>query len=374
MNLRVPGPTPCPPEAMAALARPMIDHRGPEFAALIEEVTAGLKRVFKTQNDLLTLTASGSGGLEAAVVNLLSPGERVVVVSVGAFGDRFAIIARGYGASVRHLEFEWGKAADPAVIAEVLREEPEARVVFVTHNETSTGVTNDLARIAEVVKGAGRLLVVDGVSSVSSIDLETDRWGCDVVVSGSQKGWMVPPGLAFVSMSQAAWEAQSRASLPRFYFDLAAAKQFLAKGQTPYTPAISIFYALQATLPAIEAEGLDNVFARHRRVAAHTRAGVRALGLEPFADEAVTSATVTAVRVPQGVDPKALLRDLRETHGVALAGGQAKLDGQIFRIGHLGWVDLADIDLVLDALRQALPRHGHQVLADALVPRSQSAR
>ena len=352
----------------------MIDHRGPEFAALIAEITAGLKRVFKTQNDVLTLTASGSGGLEAAVVNLLSPGERAVVVSIGAFGDRFATIARGYGASVRHLEFEWGQAADPLAIAEVLREEAEARVVFVTHNETSTGVTNDLARIAEVVKSAGRLLVVDGVSSVSSIDLESDRWGCDVVVSGSQKGWMVPPGLTFASVSQAAWEAQSRAKLPRFYFDLAAAKQLLAKGQTPYTPAISIFYALQATLPMIEAEGLDNVFARHQRVAAHARAGVRALGLEPFADEAVASATVTAVRVPQGVDSKALLRDLRENHTVALAGGQAKLEGQVFRIGHLGWVDTADIDLVLDALRQALPRHGHHVPTESLVVRSQPVR
>lgn len=357
MNLRVPGPTPCPPEAMSALAQPMINHRGPEFAALIAEVTEGLKRVFKTRNDVLSLTASGTGGLEAAVVNTLSPGDRTVVVSVGAFGDRFKSIAEAYGASVRHVQFPWGEAVDPAVVAEVLREEAGARTVFVTHNETSTGVTNDLKSIARVVKDAGRLLVVDGVSSVSSIDVETDAWGCDIVVSGSQKGWMVPPGLVYVAVSPAAWEAAAKAKMPRYYLDLAAAKKSLEKGQTPFTPAVSIFFAMQATLKMIDAEGLDNVFARHQRVARYTRDGIRELGLEMLADEAVASATVTAVKAPEGLDLKVLLRELREQRGVVLAGGQAKLEGKIFRIGHLGLVDTPDIDKVLDALRDVLPRY-----------------
>lgn len=357
MNLRIPGPTPCPPEAMAALSRPMINHRGPEFAALLTGVTDGLKRVFRTRQDVLILTASGTGGLEAAVANTLSPGEETIVISVGSFGNRFQKIAQAYGAKVHHREFEWGDVADLDQVDDFVRRHPKARTVFVTHNETSTGVTNDLAGLARVIKGAGRLLVVDGVSSVSSIDVRTDEWGCDVVVSGSQKGWMVPPGLAFVTVSEEAWDAQSRSKMPKFYFDLAKYKASFGKGQTPYTPAVSIFFALEATLRMIEQEGFENVLERHRRVAAHTRQGVRDLGFDLFCrDEAYASSTVTAVRVPEGFEVKGLVRALREEKGVVLAGGQEKLDGKIFRIGHLGLVDLDDIDVVLEALREILPR------------------
>lgn len=360
MNLRLPGPTPLPPEVCAALARPMINHRGPEFAALLAQVTARLQEVFQTQNDVLLLTTSGTGGLESAMVNEFSAGDHVLMAVNGVFGERFAAIAVAYGLAVTRLDFPPGQAADPATIATALRADPAAKALLVTHNETSTGVTNDLAAIAAVVQAAraqGRddlLLIVDAVSSLGAIDLPTDRWGCDVVVTCAQKAWMTPPGLAMVSVSPRAWQAQAAARLPRFYFDFARAKSAAEKGATPWTPAISLFYALQAALDLMAAEGLPAIFARHRRVGQHTRAAVKALGLSLFADEAHASDTVTAVRVPDGIAVKDLLRRLREEHGVILAGGQGAIADQIFRIGHLGYVSEADIDQAMAALRSVL--------------------
>lgn len=356
MQLRIPGPTPLPAAVREALSRDMINHRGPEFAAMIADVTARLKPWFGTENDLLTLTASGTGGLEAAIVNLLSPGDRVLGVTIGAFGDRFAEIAEVYGANVTRLSVAPGQPADPDAIARVLREQAPFQAVLVTHNETSTGVTNDLESIGSVVRPTGALLLVDGVSSVGSIPMRADAWGVDVVVSGSQKGWMVPPGLAFVTMSPRAWQASERARLPRFYLDLAQHKKYLATGQTPATPAVLIFYGLQVALGLLEAEGMANVFERHARCARLARAGVRRLGMELLADEAHASNTVTAVRPPPGTDVKALLGQLRG-RGIVLAGGQGALSGKIFRIGHLGYVDEADIQEVLDALEAVLPAH-----------------
>lgn len=357
MQLRIPGPTPIPPAVQQALSRDMINHRGPEFAAIIRNLTAGLKRWFQTENDVFILTASGSGGMEAAIANTFSPGDRVLAVSIGAFGDRFAEIARIYGADVVKLDFPLGTIADPAEIRRQLGADPSIKAVLVTHNETSTGVTNDVAAIAEAIHSASEaLVVVDAISSLGSIDLPTDRLGLDVVITASQKGWMVPPGLTMLSYSQKAWEAHASAKMPRFYFDLTRAKRYLEIGQTLSTPAVSLFFAFDVALKMLDAEGMQEVFARHARAASRARDGVKSLGLELFPkDVAHASNTVTAVNNPPGVDGGKLLKVLREKHGVVLSGGQASLAGKIFRIGHLGLVDVADMDQVIDALAQALP-------------------
>ncbi len=360
-NLRIPGPTPCPDVILKEMSRQMINHRGPEFAQILNEVTSNLKKVFQTKNDIIILTASGTGGMEAAIVNMLSPGDKVLGVSIGVFGDRFATIARTYGAEVIPVNFEWGKAADPDVIRKALNDNPAVKAVLVTHNETSTGVTNDLAAISRVVKEFDKLLLVDAVSSMSSINFPVDEWDCDVVVSGSQKGWMVPPGLAMLSVSEKAWKANTEAKMPRFYFDLAKAKSNLEKGQTPWTPAISVVFAMQKALQMMLEEGLDNIFARHIRVADMTRKGVKALGLQLFADEKYASNTVTSILAPEGLDVKKLLKILREEHDIVLGGGQMQLSGKIFRIGHLGYVSENDIKEVLNKLKVVLPQAGFEV-------------
>ena len=359
MQLRIPGPIPVPDEVLQSMTKQMINHRSKEFGDFIHQMTDKLKGLFQTKGDVLILTGSGTGGMEAAVVNTLSPGDKVLSVSTGAFGERFADIAEQFGAKVKRLSFEWGSAAEPEAVRQALKEDSAIRAVLTTHNETSTGLTNDLASISAVVKEFDKLLLVDAISSLGSIDLPVDAWGCDVVVTASQKGWMAPPGLAMVSVSPKAWQANSKAKMPRYYWDFAKAKSFLEeKGQTPWTPALSTFYALAAALELVEKEGLPNVFARHVRVSKATREGVKSLGLTLFPDEAFASNTITAIKAPQGVDVKRLLQILREEHQVVLSGGQQRLDGKIFRIGHLGWVNEADIDEVMKALRASLPKVG----------------
>ncbi len=356
VELRIPGPTPCPPEVLQAMSRQMIDHRGGEFVKTMNRVTDKLKQVFMTKNDVLTLTGSGTGGLEAAVVNILSPGDKVLAISIGSFGDRFASIARAFGADVIMLNVEWGKAADPDAIRKALQAEPKIKAVLVTHNETSTGVTNDLAAISKVVKSFEKLLLVDSISGMSSIKCAVDEWNLDVVLSGSQKGWMVPPGLVFASVSPDAWKAHAAAKMPRTYWDFTQAKKFLEKGQTPWTPAVSMIYAMDVALDMMLKEGLTNIFARHTRIAGMARSGVKALGQTLLADEKFASDTVTAVTAPEGLEVKELRRILREEHKVVIAGGQGKLEGKIFRIGHLGWVAEDNIKTVLAALKAALPQ------------------
>ena len=363
MNLRIPGPTPCPDPILEALSKQMINHRGKEFGQLINKITAQLKQLFQTSGDPFILTGSGTGSMEAAVVNTLSPGDRVLGVCNGFFGERFADVADIFGAKTTRLRFEWGKAADPDAIGKALAADPSIKAVLVTHNETSTGVTCDLAAISRVVKGAGKLLLVDAISSIGSIDLPVDKWRCDVVVTGSQKGFMVPPGLAFISFSEEAWRANKEAKMPRNYWDIAKAKSYLARGQTPWTPAVSIFFALDVALDMMLKEGLPNIIARHQRVGKRTRDGVKSLGLSVFADEKYASNTVTAVTVPEGVEGKKLLQILQDEYDVELAGGQERLDGKIFRIGHLGYVNEADIDTVIAGLRAALPKVGFKVPA-----------
>src|SRR5215471_7550398 len=353
-QLRIPGPTPIPERVVRAGSRPMIDHRGPEFAELLADVTAGAKRVFETSNDLLVLTSSGSGGLESAVANLISPGDEVVAAICGNFGERFAGIAAAYGARVVRLAVEWGEPVEPADLAEVLEAHPQASLVLLTHNETSTGVANPLDDLVRVSRQAGRLVALDGVSSVSSMPIEVDRLRIDVAVSASQKGWMAPPGIAFVTVGERAWEMSERARAPRYYFDWRLAKKQAEGGSTPWTPAVGVLYGVQEGIRLMEEEGLDNVFARHRRLADATAAGLAALGLQLFAAEGFRSATVTSAVPMPGLDVSAFRKVLRTRYGVVIAGGQGKMTGKMIRVGHLGAVTDGDVVQVLWAMERAL--------------------
>lgn len=354
MNLRVPGPTPCRQEILDAVGRQMMNHRGPQMEEVLHNIETGLQSFLETKRDFMLLSASGTGGLEAAVVNTLSPGDRVLSVSAGAFGNRFRSIAEAYGADVFHLDVDWGRAADPERVREILRRETGFRAVLLTHNETSTGVTHPLEAICGVVrKESEALILVDAVSSLGAVPLPLDAWGIDLVVTGSQKAWGVPPGVAMLGCGTRGWEAYERATMPRFYLDLARYRQ-ASRRRYPFTPALSVFYGLEIALELMLEEGPEAVYERHARVASRTREGVRSLGLSLFADERFASNTVTAVRVPDGVDGKDLVRVLRERYDTVFGGGQAHMAGRLFRIGHLGWVQEDDVDEALSALKQAL--------------------
>ncbi len=367
-NLRIPGPTPIPPRVAEALARPMINHRGPEFAAILGRVTESLQYFFQTKQPVLGFPSAGSGAMEAAIVNSFSPGDEVLAVSIGVFGNRLAKVADVFGLKVTRLDVSWGQAVDPAAVAAALGALPGARGVLVTHNETSTGVTNDIAAIAHAVRSQRDdvLLIVDAVSSLSCVELRMDEWDLDVVFTGSQKGWMVPPGLAMIGVSERAWAAAERATLPRFYWDFQAARSSLAKGQTPYTPPVNIYMGLDVALDQMRAEGREAVFARHHRIGELVRSRARTMGLQLFADPAHTSDTVTAIRVPEGVTAKALTSAMREREGVVLAGGQDRLEGQIFRIGHLGYVHEPEIIACMDALERQLVQLGYRMPVTAV--------
>ncbi len=357
-QLRIPGPTPCPPRVLEAMAKPMIDHRGPEFVRIMQRVTDKMKQVFMTKNDLFILTGSGTGGLEAAVVNTLSPGDKVIAVSTGVFGDRFSNIAKAYGADIIPLRFQWGKAAEPELVKQTINDNPDVKAVLVTHNETSTGVTNDLEALASIVKNANKLLIVDSISGMGSIKCPVDEWNIDVLVSGSQKGWMVPPGLSMISFSSDAWKAYASAKMPRFYWDFNQAKKYLDRGQTPWTPAVSIVFAFDVALDMMLEQGMQNIINKHAKIGSYTRKEVLSLGLSLFAEESHASNTVTAVSGPPGLNIKELRRILREERDLVLGGGQQTLDGKIFRIGHMGWVTESEIKEVIDAIRVTLPRCG----------------
>ena len=358
VQLRIPGPTPLPDAVREAGSRQMVNHRGPEFKELLGRVTAGMKRGFRTENDLLILTCSGTGALEAAVVNFLSPGDSVLSVTIGVFGERFAKVATRYGADVTRYSVEMGHAAEPARVAEALLALAEAgkpaKAVLVTFNETSTGVTNPLELIAAAVHATApdALILVDAISGLGAIPLETDAWGLDVVTTGSQKSWMVPPGLAMVSVSPRAWKANETAAMPRFYFDLAMHRDSAAKGETPWTPAVGVCFALDVSLGLIDAEGYPAIYARHAACAAAARAGLAALGFQLLADQAFASNTVTSALVPDGIEWSAMSKELR-SRGLVLAGGQGSLTGKVFRLGHLGEVHVDDILRSLEILEEA---------------------
>lgn len=358
--LLIPGPTMVPPEVRAAVGRQMINHRGPSFIELYREVQGGLRRVFGTGSDVLVFPSAGTGVMESAVVNLFSPGDRVLVGVMGEFGERFARIAEAFGLSVERLEVPPGAAVTAELLAERLdgREAGHFRGVLLTHNETSTGVLLDLEAASAVVGRYGALLVVDGVSSVGGVEVEFDRWGVDVLVTASQKALMTPPGLGLVAVSPRAWEAVEAARLPRFYWDYRQARRAAEKGQTPYTPAVALWFGLRSALRLMEEEGLPAVYARHRRLAAAFRAGVRALGLTLLADDAVASPLVTAVEVPAGLEAAAIIRALRERHRVVVAGGQGPLAGRIFRVAHMGAAREEDVLRALAALGDVLASLG----------------
>jgi len=361
--LMIPGPTPVPEEVLRALSHPMINHRGPEYMALQRELIAGLKQAYQTANDVQIFPASGTGGLEAAVVNVLSPGDRVLAVPVGAFGQRFAEIAEVYGANVRRMEVEWGRAADAAQIAAALREEPDTRALLLTHNETSTGVLNDIRAIAAAARAVRPdvLLLVDSISGMLAVDLRPDEWDLDVVVGGSQKAWMIPPGLTFLSISPRAWAAHREARMPRFYFDFSRMKKSMETDQTPYTPALPQLFGLQVALRKILDEGLPAMFRRHQRLGDATRSAVRAMGLQLLAQEGSYSNSLTAVRMPEGLTAKEVRGRMREGHGVVVAGGQGKIKEQVVRLGHLGYVDENDVLAMIGALEATLRELGRDV-------------
>lgn len=364
-RLLAPGPTPVPPEVLLAMAQPVLHHRTPEFEALFAQARRGLQWLFQTRREVLILAASGTGAMEGAVVNACSPGDRVLVIRGGKFGERWAEICQAYGLSVIPVEVPYGKAVDPQAVAAALRKEPGIAAVFATHSETSTGVLHDLEAIAAIVRQTPALLVADAITSLGVVDLPTDAWGVDVVVAGSQKAMMLPPGLAFACLSDLAWAAAERARLPRYYFNFLVERKIQAKHQTAWTPAISLIAGLKVALDLLQAEGLPAIFARHERLARATRAAVTALGLELFAER--PSPAVTAVKVPEGVDGGAIVRVLRDTHGISIAGGQGSMEGKIFRIATLGYADAYDVLTGIAALEFTLAELGYPVrLGDGL--------
>ena len=363
INLRIPGPTPLPDAVREAGARQMVNHRGPEFRELITRVTGRLKTAFVTANDVCILTSSGTGGLEAVVVNHLSPSDDVLAVSIGSFGNRFARIAEVYGARVEKLDVEWGRAAEPGQVAAALRTMAAAgrpaQAILLTHNETSTGVENPLAELAAAVRAESpeTLILVDAISGLGAVPFDTDGWGLDVVATGSQKSWMAQPGLAMISVSERAWQAAAQATMPRFYFDLARARKSLVNGETPWTPAVGVLFGLDVSLELLERETYPRVFARHAACAAAARAGLVALGFELFADPAHASQTVTAARLPEGIEWSALNKGMR-SRGLVVAGGQDHLAGVILRIGHLGDVSVDDVVAAIEVIGQSAAELG----------------
>ncbi len=354
--LLVPGPTPIPPQVARAMMRPVINHRCPAYEELFARLQEKLRRLFCVTGEVFVFPASGTGMLEAMVVNFLSPGDPVLMVSIGWFGDRFGEIAERFGAKVTWLKFDWGTAADPQKIAEAMDNAPEPyKAVLVTHNETSTSVVNPIREIAKVVKERGALLLVDAVSGLAAMPLPMDEWQIDAVAAASQKALMVPPGIGLVAVREAAWEAVEHAQMPRYYWDFRLARKFQSHNQNPYTPPVTLLYGLDAALDLIFAEGLENFQERHRRNRNVLRQGLRDLGLEPFVpDDTIASWSLTAVKVPEGVHGGDLIRHLRQRYRVEVAGGQEHLRGKIIRISHMGYIHESDMLLTLSALKRAL--------------------
>jgi aspartate aminotransferase-like enzyme len=367
-----PGPTPAPPEVLAAIAQPVIHHRGPDYKKLYAECLGRLREVFRTESEVLLFGASGTGAMESAVANLCSPGDPVLVVSAGYFGERWAKLAKAYGADVDHLRYDWGEIPSADEVASRLGERA-ATAVFLTQSETSTGVVSDLQPVAAAARDAGALSVVDAISSLGAVPLETDAWGIDVVAAGAQKALMTPPGLAMVSASEAAWEKSATATSPSFYFDWEITRKGQSKLDAPVTPPVSLVAGLNVALGIILEQGLEAAFDRHVRLGRACREGVKAMGLELFSPDDDSSAVVTAVRAPDGIDSDELVLLLRDRHGVTLAPGQGELKGKIFRIGHIGYYDLFDITTALAAVELALVELGAEVERGVAVTRALEA-
>ena len=363
LMLMIPGPTPVPEAALLAMAKHPMGHRSKEFDAIFAECTENLKWLHQTSSDVLSLTVSGTGAMEAGIINFLSAGDRVLVGTNGKFGERWAEVAEAYGLNAEIIKAEWGQPLDPENFREKLEADTEKQIkaVIITHSETSTGVLNDLETINRHVKAHGEaLIMVDAVTSLGAVNIPMDAWGIDVIASGSQKAYMIPPGLGFVAVSPKAWEAYKTAKLPRYYLDLGKYRKEAAKNTTPFTPPVNMFFGLQVTLQMMKAEGLENVFARHKRLMTTTRAAVKALGLPLLAADDAASPAITSVMPPESVDAQKVRTLMKKRFDIALADGQDHLKGKIFRIGHLGFVSDRDILAAISSLEAVLRELGHE--------------
>jgi aspartate aminotransferase-like enzyme len=362
LMLMIPGPTPVPEQALLALAKAPIGHRSGDFSKVMADVTAKLKWLHQTTNDVLILTASGTGAMEAGIINFLSKGDRVLVGDNGKFGERWVEVCQAYGVNAEVVKAEWGKPLNPEDFRVKLEADAnkEIKAVIITHSETSTGVLNDLATINSYVKAHEKaLIIVDAVTSLGANNIPIDELGLDVVGSGSQKGYMIPPGLGFVAVSPKAWEANKTADLPKFYLDLGKARKDAAKNSTPFTTSVNMVMALQASLEIMQREGLENIFARHLRHRNATRAAVKALNLGLLAPDDAASHSITAVVPPEGLDAEKIRATIKKKFDIVMAGGQDHLNGKIFRIGHLGFVGDRDILTAIAALEASISSLGY---------------
>jgi aspartate aminotransferase-like enzyme len=358
--LLAPGPTPVPPEALLAMAMPIIHHRAPDFLPVLDSAKKGLQWLYQTKNDVLILCSTGTGGMDGTVSNFLSPGDDVLVINGGKFGERWTKICQAYGMKVEEILVEWGYAAKPEAVEAALKKNPKIKAVFVQANETSTGVYHDVKSIAAVVTKTDALFVVDAISALVAHDIRTDEWGIDVMIGGSQKGVMLPPGLAFVSVSDKAWKMADTAKTPKFYFNFKKERENLSKNQTLFTSPVTLIIGLNACIKMLQDEGLENVLKRHDKLARATRAGAMALGLKLFPKESPSNA-LTAIEAPAGIDGQAIYKNLREKYGITGAGGQDKLKGKIFRIAHLGYADTFDAITAIAGIEMVLKGLGHPV-------------
>ncbi len=369
--LLAPGPTPVPPEVLLAMARPMIHHRAPEFDKLFADVRDGLKWLFQTKNDVLILAASGTGGMEGSVSNFLSPGDKAITINGGKFGERWTKLCKTFGAQVTEIKVEWGHAVNPQMVADALKKDPGIKAVYVQASETSTGVAHDVKTLAQIVKAHGEtILVVDAITALGVFDIKADEWGIDVMITGSQKALMLPPGLAFVSVSDKAWQLAEKAKNATFYFNFKKERDNQQKNQTAYTPAVSLIIGLQEVIKMLKTEGLDAVFGRQTAMAHAMREGVKAAGLSLFPKESPSDA-LTAVSAPEGVDGQAVYKNLRVQYGITAAGGQDHLKGKIFRVSHMGYMDRFDVIMAVAAIEMVLKGLGHPVQLGSGVAKAQ---
>ncbi len=372
--LLLPGPTSIPERVLRAMNRPMINHRGPEFREIIFEVVEGVKKIYQTEHNLLIYPSSGTGALEAAVVNFLSPGDKVLAISIGVFGQRFAQIARNFGAEVEEINVEWGKAVDPQLISDRINQDinKDIKAVLITHNETSTGVFNEVELLKDIMGSHPALIMVDAVSSLAALELKMDEWELDVVISGSQKAFMVPPGVSFMAFNERALQAHAQAKMPKYYWDISLGMQYLEVGQTPFTPAISIFYGLQESIRMMLEEGLENILKRHQGYRKMIRSSIKEMGLELLAPEGNASPAVTSVIAPTGIGADQIRKVMLQDFDIVLAGGQKSLKNVVFRVGHLGYVRELDLLTVLAALEISLVKLGFKLELGSGVKKAQS--
>jgi len=359
--LLAPGPTPVPSEVLLSMAAPIIHHRSPDFLPVLESAKKGLQWLYQTKNDVLILSSTGTGGMVGAVNNFFNQGDRVIVVNGGKFGERWTKICQAYGLEVEEISVEWGYPVKPEVVAEKLKKEKDIKGVFVQASETSTGVYHDIKTLASIVKNyKDTLFIVDAISALVAHDLRTDEWGIDIMVGGSQKGVMLPPGIAFVSVSEKAWAKAETSKLPNFYFNFKKERDNLAKNQTNFTSPVTLIIGLNESLKMLQTEGLEKVFKRHETLANAMRKAVLAIGLELFPKESPSNA-VTAIVAPAGIDGQAVYKNLREKYGITTAGGQDRIKGKVFRIAHLGYSDRFDVITAVAGIEMVLKGMGYPV-------------